>query len=318
MKNNIKFDDLPSPLQIKTAQNLSTTDLKSLAISSKYNNGLFKPMADVRQFLHAVTCGEHKAVKEMLKKDTSLIFKRGSVTDCSGRSFDNISAFEYALWCLDKHMWTTMIGCIPHNEKRQFVFAKLLAQYNSVSRYGVTYKFNGAAITEQHFDFENTIFNTLQILLILLKTPGPKDWSALAKHWRENVGGAQKMLPMHVVDEYCSNKSFADIPEFTDKPESSKQFYNWTTKSDEYWFKSDSKLGIDFAIYKTNAIGYDQGIGCCGAWPNAVNLLELDLAALSALYKIRSEDFIILKSELEEHVDLNYLPKALLIGKPPI
>ena len=108
---------LPAELKIETAQNLSNRDLVNLAQTSKYHLALFKPVIDVRKLLHHVTRGEHDVVKAMLKQDINLIFKRGFVTDCSGREFENISGFEYALWALDKHMWAAMIECIPRMKK---------------------------------------------------------------------------------------------------------------------------------------------------------------------------------------------------------
>ena len=115
---------------------------------------------------------------------------------------------------------------------------------------GVTYRLNGKTITEKHFDFENTIIKELQTQVDSINAPGVKNWDAIDKQWREGVGGAQKRLPMHIVDEYCSNEPFYPVPKFTSQPKSSKQFYNWVTEKDENWFSVDSKLSVDFAIYK--------------------------------------------------------------------
>jgi hypothetical protein len=212
-------------------------------------------VVDVLGLLHHVTRGEHDAVKAMLKKEMSLIFKRGVITDCSGREFENVSSFEYALWALDKHMWTAMIACIPQNEEGRKVFAQLVNQYNKVNTIGVIYKLNGKTITEQHFDFNNTLIKELQTQVDSINAPGVKNWDAIDKQWREGVGGAQNRLPIHIVDEYCSNEPFYPVPKFTSQPKSSKQFYYWATQKDENWFNDDSKfddskLSVDFAIYK--------------------------------------------------------------------
>ncbi|HAT8178911.1 TPA: F-box protein [Legionella pneumophila] len=304
-----RFDELAAELKIETAQNLSNRDLVNLAQASKDHLALFKPMIDVRKLLHHVTRGEHDKVEAMLKKNMSLMFKRGKVTDCSGRTFDNISAFEYALWALDKHMWAVMIACIPKNEEGREIFEQLIAQYNKVNTDGVTYKLNGQVITEQHFDFRNTIIKELQTQVDSLNTPGTKNWGAIDKQWREGVGGAQKLLPVHVVDEYCSTEPFYPVPKFTSQPKSSRQFYNcttqkdnWTTKKDENWFALDSKLAVDFAIFK----------GCrsrcyaprTGGQPLAADA-GFDLAAMTALCKVRTNDFIDLKSQLEEQMKLD-------------
>lgn len=293
------FNELLPELKIETAQNLSTRDLVNLAQTSKYHLALFKPVIDVRKLLHPVTRGEHDVVKAMLKQDISLIFKREKVTDCSGREYENISGFEYALWALDKHMWAAMIECIPSNNEGKKVFAQLIAQYNKVNTDGVTYRLNGKTITEKHFNFENTIIKELQTQVDLINAPGDNR-KTIDNQWREGVGGAQKRLPMHIVDEYCSNEPFHPVPEFTSQPKSSKQFYNWMTDRDENWFSVDSKLSVDFAIYK-------------GAMhePRPTSVAQwhwrcvADLVAVTALCKARTNDFINLKSQLEDQMTLD-------------
>jgi hypothetical protein len=294
-----KFNELPPELKIETAQNLSNRDLVNFAQTSKYHLALFKPVIDVRKLLHHVTRGEHDVVKAMLKQDINLIFKRGFVTDCSGREFENVSPFEHALWALDKHMWAAMIECIPSNEEGKKVFARLYAQYNKVNTDGVTYRLNGKTITEKHFDFENTIIKELQTQVDSINAPGVKNWDAIDNQWREGVGGAQKRLPMHIVDEYCSNEPFYPVPKFTSQPKSSKQFYNWITEKDENWFSVDSKLSVDFAIYKGRQW---RPLALLARWPAAA---PRDLDAMTALCKVRTNDFIDLKSQLEDKMTLD-------------
>ncbi len=297
------FNDLPEELKIETAQNLSNRELVNLSITSKYHLKLFQPLIDVRKLLHHVTRGEHDAVKAMLKKDMSLIFKRGIVTDCSGREFESISAFEYALWALDKHMWAAMIACIPQNEEGRRVFERLIAQYNKVNTDGVTYKLNGKTITEHHFDFNNTIIKELQTQVDSINAPGVKNWDAIDKQWREGVGSAENLFPMHVVYEYCSDEPFYPVPKFTSQPKSSKQFYNWITEKDENWFSVDSKLSVDFAIYKGRLRGGRVTPGMAELRDALLRTRDLD--AMTALCKVRTKDFIDLKSQLEDQMALN-------------
>ncbi|MFO8660912.1 F-box protein, partial [Legionella pneumophila serogroup 2] len=118
---------------------------------------------------------------------------------------------------------------------------------------------------------------------------------------REGVGGAQKLLPMHVVYEYCSNEPFYPVPKFTSQPNSSKQFYNWTTDKKENWFRIDSRLAVDRAIYKGRGAGHARPrLGITGGRAGGA-----DLVALKALCKVRTKDFIDLKSQLEDHMALN-------------
>lgn len=289
-----------SPLNSKTEQILSTPDLINLAMLSKNHWNLFKPMVGIRKLLCHVVRGEHDAVNAMLKKDINLIFKRDRVTDCSGRSFDNVSAFEYALWAMDKHMWALMLQCIPQDEEGRKILAILLAQYNKVNEEGVTYTLNGETITEHHFDFANTIIKELQIQANLMSVPeDDRDEELMNKQWPEGVGGAQRLLPMHVIHEYCSNEPFYPVPGFTKQPKSSKQFYNYATGKYENWFKPDSKLGTDFALFKGPRTS--AWVQFKGGWDEEPD----DLPAMKALHEVRKKDFINLKAQLKEQMTVD-------------
>lgn len=297
---NDNFNELPKELEISIAYHGSKSVLGKLAQTSTYHRTLLGPMIGIRKLLHYVTRGEYDAVKAMVRKDLSLFFKRSVVTDCSEREFENISAFEYTLWALDRHMWTAMIACIPHNQEGHAVFAQLLAQYNKLNADGVTYKLNGKTVTEKHFDFNNTIIKELKTQTDSIKE-GKKSWEAIQKQWREGVGGAQKLLPMHVVYEYCSDISFYPVPKFTSQPKSSRQFYDCYNALED-WFSIDSKLSVDFAIDRQSL------------WPKDVrvrskqsnnNELSIELNAMTALCNVRTEDFIELKSQLNDHMILD-------------
>ena len=301
----VKFDILeylPTDPLNETMKQLSSKEVVNFASISTQHLNLFKPLIDkhkLSQFLHHVTHGNHEAVQDMLTGDFSLFYRNGQITDCSGRTFENISGFEYSLWALDKHMWTTIIECLPIDEKSIEVYKLLKGQYDNVNTKGVTYSLNEQTITEKHFDFGNTIIKELQTQVAALNAPGPRNIKAIDKQWREDIGGRQKLLPIHVVDEYCSNEPFDPVPQFTSQPKSDKKFYNRITGKVENWFSPDSKLGIAFAIVKGSAQGcMPSGLG--GNWVES----SQDLVAMTALYEVRTKDFISLKSLLEEQTSL--------------
>lgn len=45
---------------------------------------LFKPQQQVSKFLASIVRGRFDEIQQMLQSDVGLIFKKGSVTDCSG------------------------------------------------------------------------------------------------------------------------------------------------------------------------------------------------------------------------------------------
>ncbi|CDZ79496.1 hypothetical protein BN59_03814 [Legionella massiliensis] len=303
MQGKFDFDGLPPEIKMNLAAHLTAPDVVNLAVSSTTANykQLFKPALNAHQLLHHVVRGEHDKVAALLKKNIKLLVQKASVTDRSGRTFETISAFEYALWALDKHMWTLMLNCLSKDEDCKELVAELLTQYEKLNTEGVTYTFRGETITEKHFDFENTIIKELQTQVDSIKAPGVKNWDTIDNQWREGVGGAQKLLPMHVVYEYCSEVPFEPVPEFTVQPKSSKQFINWFTGTYENWFSADSKLAVDFAIFKGGWCGVrlSRDAWGCGAAGG------LDLIALTALCKVRTNDFIDLKSQLGDQMTLN-------------
>jgi len=112
------------------------------------------------------------------------------------------------------------------------------------------------------------------------------------------VGGAQKRLPIHLVDEYCSTELVS-----TSHPTSSKLLFNWKTQRYEPWF--DSNLGIEFAVYKE--FGECGRIGCagCGSWETEYVTSCMsqhawyDLIHMRQLYEQRTQEWSALKAQLE-------------------
>lgn len=292
------FESLPPDLLHKIGTQYLSSDLLNVAKASKNCLKFFQPLLLIQKLLFHSICSEYEAVQSMLKNNLSLILERGNITDRSKRTFVQISAFEHALWALDKHMWASILECIPKNEEGQEILAALFLQYNKVKNEGVTYILYGKTIKEPHFDFENTILKELRTQIISINRVRHQDLDAIEKQWIEGVGGAQRLLPEHVVNEYCSNTSFQPTPQFAIPATSLKQFYNWITQEDEPWFAKDSMLGIDFAIHKSPG-------NAAGAIDSAYEHLEIgsrlmpDFVAIETLYRKRTTDFIELNLQLQ-------------------
>ena len=312
MQNKLElelFFNLPPEMQLEAAQHLPTPDVLNYALISNQHLTLFTPILNIRKFLHYATRGRYDIVKAMLTDNIKLIVAQGIVTDCSGRTFENISAFEYTLWAKDKPMWTVMLDCISQSEETSKVIAKLISQYKNVKENGVTYCLKGKQVTECHCDFENTIIKELETQVGFLNED-EVNWGAADKQWVNGVGGAQNLCPMHVVYEYCSTRPFYPLPDFT-KPFASmptQQFYNWEISKNENWFAGGSKLGVDFAIVKGTALCLAVVCrpGRLGAWCSRV---LFDLAAVKALCEVRTKDFINLESQLEALAIVDNQPK---------
>ena len=201
-------------------------------------------------------------------------------------------------------MWIMMLECIPKDSKK--VFTILRSQYNKVDTVGVTYRLYEATITEKHFDFKNTIIKELKTYVDLINARGVElDFNPIDKQWREGVGGAEKLLPVHVVDEYCSNEPFSPVSKFTTPPKSSRQFYNPETKKYEDWFSTDSKLSINFALFKGANSRCSALLPVQYFWPKD----GTELKAMKELCEVRTNGFINLKSYFEEQLAVDNQPK---------
>ncbi|BCA94872.1 hypothetical protein TUM19329_12330 [Legionella antarctica] len=303
--------DIPADMQCEIVKHLPRTDLFNFYLASKTHQALFQPELNARKTIHTflrhVVCGEHEQVKAMLEKNIDLLFKREQVKDCSERVFSEISGFEYALWSLDKDLWTLMLDCIPKNEEGQEVLARLLTQYKKLEAKVVTYSLNGNPITEVHFDFKETIIKELETQVTSINASGPKNWDAIKEQWRKGVGGAQRLLPVHVVHWYCCETPFYPIPKFREQqPSRQKQFYNSLTGKDEDWFHKGSKLSVDFAIFKgvRGVVVWSVGRPEVGA--SSVD----DLAAMKELCEVRTNDFNNINQQLEDQLLADNRPMA--------
>lgn len=300
MQNKLEFfSRLPDSIQGEVTRFLPNEDFIKLSMTSKSNSPVFNANQDVkrlykaREFLHHVVRGNHEAVAKMLKEDPALMRTRGQVKDLSGRRFTNISGFEYCMWALDKHMWTTMLDCLPATGEGEGIRSELRAQYLKIKKHGVTYTLDAVTPyympemitrTEKHFDFEGTIIKELQEFV----NKGD------ANQWVTGVGGAQRLFPVHVVDEYCCETYVSPVSDFKEPHTSSKK-YKVSGQTYESWFSSDSKLGKDFAIYKViYSISADrEHLGGPRAWS------KYSIKSMNGLYNVRTNDFQALETALE-------------------
>jgi hypothetical protein len=120
----------------------------------------------VGKLLTHVARGEQDQAEAMLKENPNLLLHQGNVTDYSGRKFYNITAFQYALWAYDRHMWNMLLKYFPGNkiEEKDHALEQLQKLENRYGYWG------------RHYD-----------------------WGIARKISNES----QKLVPAHVANEYC-------------------------------------------------------------------------------------------------------------------
>lgn len=187
------------------------------------------------------------------------------------------------------------------------LFKQLIEQYKKIKTNGITYKLHNNTFIEQHFDFKNTLIKEIQTQFDSINNGTTQNWKTINQQWQKGVGGAQKLLPTHVVDEYCSHEPFNPVPKFTSKPSSSRQFYPDTNNNPENWFNKKSLLGCHVAVFK----GHWKA-GRASTEMTDVLAIRCDLEALNKLIKLRTQNFVDLESQLEQQMIVNTCQQTLI------
>jgi hypothetical protein len=127
------FKLLPEGLEPALSTPLTVKELSALARASKTNYQLFKPMLDVAKLLQHVVRGEQDAAEAMLRRQPDLLIKKGRITDYSGRTFHDVSAWQCMLWALDtRYMGHMMLACVPEVGEGLEIRKELLKQFKEM------------------------------------------------------------------------------------------------------------------------------------------------------------------------------------------
>jgi hypothetical protein len=234
-----------------------------------------KASAAIAEFLLHVTRGEQDEAEAMLKLIPGLELTSGNVTDLSGRTFENITGFQYAIWALDWHMWSMILKYLPEIEAA--------LQLQILEDVGTAYG--------THFSFKPLIL----ALNNYVKNYELSTYEQCEKYWCQQVGGEQLQLPAHAVNEYCRpDRPFHPLPSFLEVN------LPRTMNTDKgFWFTAEykgGKLGVKWGVYRYTTPGYAKGRsmmvkGMSKAWPG-------DLRAIYMLEKTRLKQVEKLKSHL--------------------
>ena len=213
---------------------------------------------ELKQFLHHVGYGEQAEAEAMLQKDKNLALAHGDLTDCSvepktyqPRTWKNITGFQYAVLALDYHMWTMIQKYISTEDASQ--------QIAEIKTKATLKDKEGWIIKPGDLDWPQIGWTQLiEALDVYIKNYSP--WSAeqCKTHWCQQVGGAQLILPAHVINEYSHpTRSFHPCPKWQGEGE-----LLLPRKGVSEWINNSGyKLGSTF--------GWVRGILCNPPWGGA-------------------------------------------------
>ena len=194
----------------------------------------------------------------MLQKDKNLALAHGDLTDCSvepktyqPRTWKNITGFQYAVLALDYHMWTMIQKYISTEDASQ--------QIAEIKTKATLKDKEGWIIKPGDLDWPQIGWTQLiEALDVYIKNYSP--WSAeqCKTHWCQQVGGAQLILPAHVINEYSHpTRSFHPCPKWQGEGE-----LLLPRKGVSEWINNSGyKLGSTF--------GWVRGILCNPPWGGA-------------------------------------------------
>ena len=223
-------------LLLAVAYGMESKDVNDI-LSDRHTGGLFK---------------SNLFAKDLLIRSPEFLLTRGNLTDWAGRTFKDITAFEYALWAEDFRMIMMMLSCIPTTSEGDAIRHELYLQYQQIKKPvmeggGLTYtlkyerpNLNEEGIpdgtfsevaeirTENHFD--------LMPLLEAYKDYEQKyDVRTLEQrdlYWVNIIGRLQHLLPIHILQRYCdTSQPFSSSTSFEDTFKRSCFCVSWRNSS---------------------------------------------------------------------------------------
>lgn len=311
-----KFERLPQdPNGVKKiiSDYLRPQEIKFLSETGKYAHNMFKPELEYRaisELLSYVVKGNQDAAERILAKKPELLLKTSNVTDFSGRNFKQVTAFQLALWAKDRHMRDMMIRCIPNDEQGSGIRSNLLAQYQDLETYGISYTMRPIIyqIGGQTYTITsetNSKNYNMQPLLDAMRfyidhfNEWIEDDHSISKeredYWCKVVGLIQSTLPAHILNEYCCPRALRHSfnPPLTFKEETLPRqfkFKNWDVGGRDEWFNilELEGFGVSWGIFRgTNRVCHGMAKGPGPTWNVGMGV---DLTALDTLDNVRAEE----------------------------
>ncbi|CAM4389298.1 MAG: hypothetical protein LEGION0403_FIIPPAGN_02631 [Legionella sp.] len=187
----------------QTIMPISEQGRSALSLTSNDIYTTFHPPRLLNALLLSVAHGNQVNAEKILKRYPELLMEKGTLTDYSGRTFKDITAFQYALWALDtRYMCTMMLNCIPQNELGEKIRISLLNQQGEHEINGVTYTLKNKTYQEKHYDCEPLVrvwqeYDDARSYIDPIIPMRSRD--DINKDWQELAVG----IPAHFSQHYC-------------------------------------------------------------------------------------------------------------------
>ena len=259
------FKALPENCQIEIFNHLNIQEQSNLARADQFCYQLFSNHIYAQKLIMLVAHGDEAGASSLLERFPNLSLERGDVTDYSGRTFKNITAYEYAYWARDWHMLDMLEAHMSPEQK-----TKMLQKIDAIEQHGLTYTTQtGETKTSKHFSLQPLIDQYNAYLAVYARwnaTPQTASDDDLDRAWLD-IGLEQRNLPAYVIQEYCRpDRSFHPRPEFSEPnlPRSFNVYKYWTCTTVPCFpldRSPDFHLGLHFSLLR--GLGGGRGVVTC-------------------------------------------------------
>ncbi|MDX2346552.1 MAG: hypothetical protein QNK11_06760 [Legionella sp.] len=334
------FDFLP----IEDTASLVRAEYNTCQLFQTYLN-----TSKYKRFFSCIAEGRQEEAKTILQQRPDFLFERMDVTDYSGRTFKNISAFKLALYYQDTHMLQMICQCLPENELGDDIKIDLSQQYHSFLAFGVTYTMEEISYVMGDTTYtiggeKNAQFFNMQPLLDAYQYYldhhnqwcNNSDWASMKTHWSTVIGLLQRLLPPHVINEMTrpdrsfnknststsTNFCFPNIepiliPTFKDRTLPRTASFSTDqagiTASIFPLDKNTEKLGEHFALIRGSwrkASQFDGDITF--EFIHLLTEVHIDAVALARLNRVRHQEI----KQIPEYLTLKPRPRLIIDNTP--
>ncbi|KTC82374.1 hypothetical protein Lche_0638 [Legionella cherrii] len=293
------FNKLPEELVTEIITRLKKDGAKdekaisALVATHKRMHTLFQPtrLGDLTtQLLWNTVTGQQDKAEKLVEMHPELQLKPGTITDYSGRTFKNITAYEYAYWAKDTHMCRMLERHMDRETK-----LAMLKRCEAIEENGLAYEQHGVEVKgSKHYDM-TPLLNALKNFRDYLKKDF--DFNTLTTNELQVIR-AQCDVPVHVANEYCrKDRSFYPTPTFKD--ETLPRILDVRTfrrGTSNYWFPLIDENSNRFFLIRMSE---NECFAPNWIYPSRVaDCIDLDLEALEYLDKVRTEELTELQQKL--------------------
>jgi len=300
---------------------------------------------DCTKLLEYVAHGNQLDAENLIKLKPELLNINGNVKDYSGRTFEDITALQYAIWSYDWRMRDMILKYLDKAEAQRqtnlvqskgidYFIPESLIRVKEFDQKGQEIPFNTKDkmiyVKESHFDLDSYILKLKKYLMLWDWDDYYENWSKGKAYWCKVIGGAQRLLPACIAQEYCQRGDDSqDSLQGNDlsQPEFDRVFnyYDPSSPANGRWFPLDnSTMGINIAVVGYNVFSTAYGHFVLDIYVDDARLdkmpgttaVENDIKGLCALREVLNKKFNIKKPTYEARWDLiTYQQNNVEIGQ---